>query len=108
MADDALIDLAVGDLVMVVQPSGVNGPYARAVVVERYELAERPGWTLLFEDGRFNGFSPLDCETFNVVRLGHLCALETYRFRSATHLTRDWRAGVFAAAWPKANQRSEP
>lgn len=95
--------LAVGDLVVVGRRSGVNAAGARAVVVEAYTLTERglarPGWTLLFEDGRADGFSPGDCTLFEVRRVGHCAAVAGYVFRSMTHLAADYRAGFFGPAW---------
>jgi hypothetical protein len=108
--------LAVGDLVIVGRRSGVNGAGARAVVVESYILTEtrtrtglrcspyaRPGWTLLFEDGRADGFSPGDCTLFAVARVGHCPEVAGYVFRSMTHLQADYRAGFFAPALAKAS-----
>ncbi len=90
---------AVGDLVIVHRASGVNEADARAVVVEAYTLSNRPGWTLLFPDGRADGFSPHDCDLFAVERIGHVPTLSRYRFRGMGHLHQDWRAGVFNPAF---------
>lgn len=91
--------LTVGDVVVVEHASGVNDAHARAVVVEAYTLCRRPGWTLLFADGRLDGFSPDDCTLFGVQPIGHVADIAGYQFRSVTHLARDWRDGRFAAAW---------
>lgn len=104
MADRNLI---VGDVVIVGRASGVNPANAIAVVVEVYELEGRPGSMLLFEHGAADGFSPADCELFEVRYLGHEPRLAGYQFVSMIRLSRDWRAGLFSTiwSWRKAEQR---
>jgi hypothetical protein len=98
-------DLQVGDVVTVGRACMGSPAGARAVVVERYELVEkgtrRPGWTLLFENRSFDGFSPTDCEAFEVRKVGHEAALAGYRFTNAARLHQDWYAGVFANVWAR-------
>jgi hypothetical protein len=99
--------LRVGDLVTVAKASGVNAANARAIVVEAYQMlihvegrrTLRPGWMLLFADGRHDGFSPKDCEFFGVVKIGHAPSVADYQFRNVTQLSRDWHAGRFAEAF---------
>lgn len=110
--------LSVGDLVTVDRRSGVNAAGARAVVVEAYTLMERehrdakraprPGWMLLFEDGRADGFSPGDCTLFEVRRVGHCAAVAGYVFRSMTRLAADYRAGFFGPAWAAVASAQQP
>ena len=98
----------VGDLVLVGRPSGVNAANACAIVVEHYRLnergVERDGWTLLFEDGRADGFSPRDCELFQVRKVGHEPRLSAYRFVSMPVLAKDFRGGVFQCVWRNAGR----
>lgn len=91
--------LRVGDLVTVAKASGVNAAHVRAVVVEAYTLGGRDGWMLLFEDGRYDGFSPEDCATFGVAKAGCEPTIARYYFTNVTRLTADYRAGRFAAAF---------
>jgi hypothetical protein len=97
------VALRVGDLVDVGRASGINPANARGVVVEHYWLKEhgvaRDGWTLLFENGGADGFSPQDCALFNVRKVGHEPQLADYRFISMTRLARDVRDGVFQGVW---------
>lgn len=65
------------------------------LVVEAYQLEGRPGWTLLFKRGGYDGFSPEDMERF-VVKEGSVDAKAAgYVFESVGKLDRDWRAGRF-------------
>jgi hypothetical protein len=91
--------MQVGDLVIVGRASGVNASLALGVVVEVYELDGRRGWTILFEDGRHDGFSPEDCALFEVTPIGHNADVASYVFTSAMRLYSDWHAGRFAAVW---------
>lgn len=91
--------LIVGDVVVVERATGVNDAHARAVVVERYVLGNRPGWTLLFNDGQHDGFSPDDCAICGVRRVGHEPSVADYVFRSALQLLFDFERGRFAVVW---------
>ena len=88
--------LQVGSLVKAVRRSGVCDPGERGVVCEAYELAGRPGWSVIFESGRHDGFSPGDVSFFLEVT-GEVCdELAGYEFRNVYQLSRDFAAGVFA------------
>ncbi len=95
--------LQVGDIVVVGRRTGINAANARAIVVEHYRLkeagAERDGWTLLFDNGAADGFSPSDCELLEVQTVGHEAAFASYRFLSMSRLDADFRRGIFARVW---------
>lgn len=70
------------------------------VCYEIYELEGRPGYSFIFETGRYDGFSPDDVSL--CLRLtGRVCeTLSRYRFTHVGQLAADFRAGRFAAAFP--------
>ena len=60
--------------------------------------------SFIFEQGRYDGFSPEDVGVFPTVT-GAVCRTVTdYQFTSVTRLPRDFEQGRFAAAFP-ARQR---
>jgi hypothetical protein len=59
----------------------------------------RPGWSFLFEQGRYDGFSPDEVELILEVT-GEVCQEVTdYEFRSVMRLMEDFRRGYFAPAF---------
>jgi hypothetical protein len=97
----------VGDVLRVARATAVNPANARAVIVELYELYGRPGWSLLFEDGQHDGFSPRDCEVCGVAKIGHEASVADYQFKSAVRLLADWRDGLFAKVWSASSDSIE-
>ena len=104
--DKPLPGLRVGSLVVAKKGSGVCDPQERGIVYERYELAGRPGWSVIFQSGRHDGFSPCDVDFFLDVT-DELCEeLSGYTFRDVGRLADDFARGVFepalgkAAPWP--------
>jgi hypothetical protein len=95
----ALLELAVGDIVVVGKPCMGNPAGARAVVIEEYDLGRGASWTLLFQNGNFDGFPPRDLALFDVSHVGHHPALASYHYTNALRLTADWRNGFFAQVW---------
>jgi hypothetical protein len=70
------------------------------VCYEVYQLGGRPGYSILFEGGRYDGFSPLAVEMLLDVT-GRVCPeVAGYAFGNVTRLARDFEAGRFAAASP--------
>jgi hypothetical protein len=96
---ESSMKLTVGDIVTVGRRCLSNPAGARAVVIEEYELAGRPGWSLLFENGAYDGFSPSDLELFEVAHVGHEPRLDGYEFTAATRLFQDYRRGLFSNVW---------
>lgn len=103
LCDRVVAPLVVGDLVTVARACLGNPEASTAVVVETYDRdprgGDRSGAVLLFQNGAHDGFSPSDVVLFGVVRVGRLRFLESYRFQSIGTLERDFRAGLFVAAW---------
>lgn len=92
--------IKVGSLVIAKRASGVNTAGERGVCYEVYQLGGRPGYSIIFERGRYDGFSPEDVATF-LHGTGQVCpAVADYRFANVTQLARDFEQGRFAEAFP--------
>jgi hypothetical protein len=92
--------LQVGSQVIAKRASGVNDAGERGVCFEVYQFGGRPGCSIIFEGGRYDGFSPDNVKTFLHVT-GQVCpAVADYRFANVTQLARDFEQGRFAAAFP--------
>lgn len=92
--------IEVGSLVIAKRASGVCAAGERGVCYELYTLASRPGYGILFQGGRHDGFSPEDVELFLDVT-GRVCpAVADYAFTNVTRLARDFQEGRFDDAFP--------
>lgn len=88
----------VGSLVVAKKASGVRDLGERGVVYEVYELGKRPGWSVIFQSGRHDGFSPSDVDFFLDVT-GEVCEeLSDYTFENVLRLVDDFGRGTFAPA----------
>jgi hypothetical protein len=92
--------IQVGSQVIARRASGDCAAGERGVCYEVYRLGGRPGYGILFQSGRYDGFSPTDVETFLDVT-GRVCQeVSGYRFTNVTQLARDFEQGRFADAFP--------
>jgi hypothetical protein len=92
--------IQVGSLALATRASGVCDVGERGVCYEVYALGGRPGYSFLFAQGRYDGFSPEDVARFLTIT-GEVCAaVAEYQFTTVTRLQRDWAQGRFAAAFP--------
>src|SRR5215831_9937940 len=72
----------------------------RGVCYEVYALGGRPGYSFLFAQGRYDGFSPEDVTLFLTIT-GEVCAaVADSQFFNVTRLSRDFAQGRFAPAFP--------
>jgi hypothetical protein len=95
--------IQVGSLAIATRASGVCDMGERGVCYERYTLGRRPGYSFLFERGRYDGFSPEDVVLFLTIT-GEVCAaVADYQFTNVMQLARDVTRGRFAAAFPPRN-----
>lgn len=98
--------LRVGSLVIATRTTGVCAEGERGVCYEVYALdsgdGPRPGYSFIFELGRYDGFSPDEVELM-LQPLEAVCLeVAEYRFTNVIQLDRDYEAGVFDAALPVA------
>ena len=99
-------ELRVGSLVAAKKASGVCDPGERGVVYEAYELGKRPGWSVIFQSGRHDGFSPCDVDFFLDIT-GEVCEeLSGYTFENVLRLVDDFGRGDFAPALGTEGHRS--
>ena len=90
----------VGSLAIATRASGVCDVGERGVCDEVYALGGRPGYSFIFEKGRYDGFSPEDVALFLTIT-GEVCtAVADYQFINVTRLSRDFAQGRFAPAFP--------
>lgn len=77
-----------------------NAPGDIGVCYEVYELGGRRGWSFIFPNGEYDGFSPDDIERcFALNRVGRVHELANYEFDNVIKLNEDFRNGVFDKAW---------
>ena len=77
-------------------PAGTTG-----ICYEVYELGGREGHSFIFENGRYDGFSPKEVDMF-LEELGSYMPFEGYQFKNVIQLTEDFRRGVFDEAFSEA------
>jgi len=98
--------ISVGSVVVAKRDSGVCSAGEIGVCYELYELENRPGYSFIFESGRYDGFSPDDVALVLDVT-GRVCqAVAGYAFENVGKLARDFSAGRFVAAFPQAAGRA--
>lgn len=101
-----MVTLRVGAIVVAKLSTQVCDPGDRGVVYEQCSINGRPGWSVLFQGGGFDGFSRGEVDELLTVT-GEICAsVIDYRFTSVLQLCRDFEAGRFAAAFPAAGARA--
>ena len=83
---------------MAKKTSGVCDRGERGVVYETYEMGERPGWSVIFQSGRHDGFSPCDMDFFLDVTDEVCEELTGYKFENVLRLVDDFGRGAFAPA----------
>jgi hypothetical protein len=64
--------------------SGVCDPGERGVCYEVYELGGRPGYSFIFEKGRYDGFSPEEVAMLLEVTPTVCHTVTDYQFRNVT------------------------
>ncbi len=90
----------VGTIAIATHASGVCDVGERGVCYEVYTLGGRPGYSFIFEKGRYDGFSPEDLAMFLTITDTVCEQVADYQFTNVTRLLRDFRLGRFADAFP--------
>src|SRR5205823_6234917 len=82
-----------GSIVLAKCTTGVCDPGEVGVCYEVYTLDNRPGYSFIFEQGRYDGFSP-DEVTAMLEVTGRTCdVIASYEFHNVQQLCRDYDAG---------------
>ena len=89
--------IQIGTIAVAQRQSGVCEVGERGVC---YEVENRPGYSFIFEKGRYDGFSPHDVELFLTLTDTVCPAVTSYQFTDVLQLQRDFERGRFAAAFP--------
>ena len=93
--------IGLGSIVVAKCATGVCDPGELGVCYEVYTLGNRPGYSFIFERGRYDGFSPDEVAAMLEVT-GRTCdAVAGYEFHNVQQLCRDYEAGRFAAAFQR-------
>ncbi|MDT7858234.1 hypothetical protein RQM47_16415 [Rubrivirga sp. S365] len=88
----------VGTLAVAARDSAVCRAGEVGVCYEVYEVGGRSGYSFLFQDGGYDGFSPGDAVRFLDVQPVRDAAASTYAFRNVSQLRRDYERGLFQSA----------
>jgi hypothetical protein len=92
--------IQVGTMAIATRASGVCDVGEVGVCYAVYTLGGRPGYSFLFEKGRYDGFSPEDVAMFLTVTDTVCPTVADYQFTNVMRLLRDFRLGRFAEAFP--------
>ena len=95
---ECFMNIRVGTLAVAKRGSGVCKEGEVGVCYEVYELEGRPGYSFIFERGRFDGFSPRDVEMFLEPLGAVVPSVAGYSFSDVNRLVADYRRGCFAEA----------
>jgi len=93
------MNIQIGTIAIAKLQSGVCDVGERGVCFEVYTLAGRPGYSFIFESGRYDGFSPCDVATFFEITETISPSVARYDFTNVSRLMRDFREGIFAPAF---------
>ena len=95
---DPLPELRIGSVVVTKRAEGIGDQGERGVVYEAYESRGHPGWSVIFQSGRHEGFSLCDVDFFLEVT-GEVCEeLTGYTFENVVRLALDFAHGAFMQA----------
>ena len=92
--------IQVGTVAIATRASGVCEVGEIGICYEVYTLGSRPGYSFIFEKGRYDGFSPEDVSMFLNVTDTVCDKVADYQFTNVTRLMHDFRLGRFAEAFP--------
>ena len=88
----------VGTLAVATRGTGVCRTGEVGVCYDVYEIGDRPGYSFLFQDGGYDGFSPDDVARFLEVQPARDAHAAGYAFRNVERLRRDYERGHFQSA----------
>jgi hypothetical protein len=98
-------EIKVGSIVIAKRKTGICDVGEIGVCYELRQLMagkkgeRRPGYSFIFQRGQYDGFSPGEVAVL-LKPTGRVCAAAAdYKFRNATQLGRDFRAGRFDSAF---------
>ena len=90
--------ISVGTLAVATRDTAVCRAGEVGVCYDVYEIGDRPGYSFLFQDGGYDGFSPGDVARFLEVQPARDETASAYTFRNVECLRRDYERGHFQSA----------
>lgn len=79
-----------------------NPPGTEGVCYEVYQIGEHTGYSFIFPNGSFDGFSVADVKLFfDTSSDSFVPELHLYKFKNVIKLAEDFRNGKFDIAWKK-------
>ena len=99
------VEPRVGTIAALTVPCLGNEAGVSGICYDVYELGDFTGYSFIFENGNYDGFSPDEVESFLVV-LDHYGTDEryfwTYKFENVIKLGKDFESGVFGEPFSEA------
>jgi hypothetical protein len=93
-----MTEIRVGTLATAKRDSAICSVGELGVCYDIYTIGSRPGYSFIFEQGGYDGFSPEDIELFLEVTDVVFPSIASYTFENVTQLERDFHNGRFAEA----------
>jgi hypothetical protein len=98
--------LQVGSIDLARRKTGVCDVGEIGVCYEVYTLDGRPGYSFIFQSGRYDGFSPDDVAVFLMVTEETCPAIADYDFHNVMRLSCDFEQGRFDAAFSRGRDEN--
>ena len=84
--------MRIGTVVLLKEACLGNSINSKGICYNVYNLSNRPGYSVIFENGEYDGFSPDECNRF----LEEVMDTPfTYNFTNVMKLSRDYDNGIF-------------
>ena len=93
--------IRVGSIALARRKTGVCDIGEIGVCYEVYTLNNRPGYSFIFQSGRYDGFSPDDVDLFLMMTDEVCSTIADYQHHSAMRLSRDFEQGRFDKAFSR-------
>ena len=96
-----MLALTLGSIVLSRQCNAVCQIGESGVCYEQYTIGNRPGWSIIFRDGGYDGFSPDEVNRFLYITGEISNSVSRYQFQNVRKLIRDYNCGLFTMAFKR-------
>ena len=93
--------MQVGTIIKIHTPCLDNPAGTLGVCYEVYTIGSDAGFSFIFENGNYDGFSIDDMEIFRVEPIGICIEVSDYQFQNVMRLSEDFESGLFESAFIK-------
>jgi hypothetical protein len=93
--------IQVGSIALARRKTGVCDIGEIGVCYEVYTLDNRPGYSFIFQSGRYDGSSPDDVHLFLIVTDEVCSTIADYQYHDGMRLRRDFEQGRFDEAFSR-------